>query len=59
MDRADAVKKQNPIDAAEKYVAEAASTAFSSVDKPMDPSKVNHDPKFFKPQPLSKLKKDL
>jgi hypothetical protein len=33
-------KKTNPFKAAEKFVGDATSSAFSPVDKPMNPEKV-------------------
>ena len=48
----------NPIKATQKFTADAAATAFKSIDKPMDPAKVvKNPPRWFKPVTYSELRK--
>ena len=50
----------NPALNAERYLADATTTAFTRLDKPVDPSRVVVNPKrFVKPMTLSEIKKKL
>jgi hypothetical protein len=54
------ISESDPLLAAEIFMAEAATQAFSEMKTTMDPSKVNKDPKgYAKPVKLSDLKKVL
>jgi hypothetical protein len=50
----------DPVSAAERFVAEGVTVAFSPLDKPADPSKVVPTPRrFVKPVQLSNLRQTL
>jgi hypothetical protein len=50
----------NPALNTERYLADASATAFTRLDRPVDPAKVVPNPKrFVKPMSLREIKKKL
>ncbi len=60
VDRVDQHLDDNSLLSTEKYLADATMTAFTRLDKPMDPAKVVPNPKrFVKPMTLREIRKKL
>ena len=60
IDHVDKHLDENPALQAEKFIADASVTAFARLDTPVNPDKMNINPKrFVKPMTLHEIKKKL